>query len=177
MATEIHAQDVIILIFYLVLLVLGAYFLTRYVSKRAMKKGVRKPDNKKTGTKFKWKEGRYISVLDRVPVDRDKSIMVVEFEGKRYLMATTGQDIKLLDKLKKEYAKESEAETEEPGDEPSRPEAYQAQQGREGRFSARFFDSFKVVFKNYYKKDSLPFGVRLQDEIKKTKESGQGDRK
>ncbi len=169
MATEINAQDVFILIIYLALLILGAYLLTRYVSKRAMQKGMKKPEGKATAGKSKWKQGRYVSVLDRIPIDRDKSILVVEFEGKRYLMAATGQDIKLLDKLKKEETGETEA-AEEAGDFGA-PFAGTEENRREGGFHERFLKSFKTVFKNYFKRDTGSFGTHLQNEMNKGKEN------
>ncbi len=172
MAAEIHPQDVIILIVYLVLLVLGAYLLTRYVSRRSMKKGMKKPEGKTAGARSKWKQGRYVSVLDRIPIDRDKTIMVVEFEGKRYLMATTGQDIKLLDKLNKEETGDAETATAATQPRPPSSEADETQD--EGGFFERFFRSFKIVFKNYFKRDTVPFGVRLQNEMQKDSENEQG---
>ena len=172
MASEIHAQDVIILIIYLVLLVLGAYFLTRYVAKRSMQKGMKKPDGKSAGARPRWKQGRYVSVLDRIPIDRDKTIMVVEFGGKRYLMATAGQDIKLLDKLKKEEDWDTETEKAETDFHPPSPNVGETQE--EGGFFERFFGSFKIVFKNYFKRDAVPFGVRLQKEMQQGSESEHG---
>jgi flagellar biogenesis protein FliO len=175
MATEIRAQDVVVLIIYLVLLILGAYFLTRYVSRRAMKKGVKKPEGKAAGGKSKWKQGKHVSVLDRIPIDRDKTILVVEFAEKRYLMATTGQDIKLLDKLKTEEAREAQEAEEAEDTEPPSFETEETQ--KNSGFFERFSRSFKVAFKNYCKGNTVPFGIRLQNEMQKGKEGVRQDRK
>jgi flagellar biogenesis protein FliO len=161
MANEIQAKDVILLIVYLVILLVGAYYLTKFVSRRAMKKGVKKQPF--SGSKIKWKQGQLVSVVDRVPIDRDKTIMVVEFAGKHYLMATTGQDIKLLDTV--ELQKEGQEEnTEEQASQP--PMQDTASLVEEESFLRKFWSNFKVVSRNYYKnKNTTPFGMHLRKEL------------
>ena len=117
--------------------------------------------------------GKHVSVLDRIPIDRDKTILVVEFAEKRYLMATTGQDIKLLDKLQREEAAEFKAAEEEEATAPPSFETEEAQNA--DGFFERFFRGFKVAFKNYFKGNTVPFGIRLQNEMQKEKEGGRHD--
>lgn len=168
-AHEIQTSDVIILIVYLVLLLVGAYYLTKYVSKRAMQKGVKKAGGRFSGEKARWKQGQYVSVVDRIPIDRDKTILVVEFDHKHYLMATTGQDIKILDKIEVQKEKaEMEAEAVE-GQNVS--EGFSVQKEavyEEDNFFTKFLKSFKEVSRNYFKKNktnTAPFGIHLQKEM------------
>jgi Flagellar biogenesis protein len=172
-APEIRSSDVILLIVYLVLLLVGAYYLTKFVSKRAMQKGAKKgplPGSKSSGNKFRWKQGQMVSVVDRIPIDRDKTIMVVEFENKHYLMATTGQDIKLLDTV--DIPQEMETEEEEEQETARIPMQDAASAAEDDSFFKRFWGSFKVVSKNYYKnKNTTPFGIHLRKEL----DSKEGD--
>jgi len=97
LATEIGVQNILILIVYLVLILVAAYFITKYIASRALRRGMRKP--KAGGTAFtKNKLGHLVSVADRIVVDKEKTIMVVEFNGKYYLMGTTAQELKFIDK-------------------------------------------------------------------------------
>ncbi len=164
-AKEIQAQDIVLLIVYLVLLLVGAYYLTKFVSRRAMQKGSKKP---LAGNKARWKQGRLVSVVDRIPIDRDKTIMVVEFDNKQYLMATTGQDIKLLDTV----PLQQDGQEKEPEERDSAVPMQDAPPEEEGSFFKKFWSSFKVVSKNYYKnKNTTPFGIHLQKEL----DSKEGD--
>lgn len=168
-AREIQTSDVVILIVYLVLLLLGAYYLTKFVSKRAMQKGVQKTGGRFAGDKVRWKQGQYVSVVDRIPIDRDKTILVVEFDHKQYLMATTAQDIKILDKI--EVQKEKADMEAEAMDGQNVSEGFSVQKepfNEEESFFRRFFKSFREVSKNYFKKNkqnAAPFGVHLQKEM------------
>jgi flagellar biogenesis protein FliO len=100
LATEIGIQNVLVLIVYLVLILVAAYFITKYVSKRALRRGMRKPPAKSGKTKYARNElGRLISVADRIVVDKEKTIMVLEFNDKYYLISTTAQEMKCIDKV------------------------------------------------------------------------------
>lgn len=100
LATEVGARNVILLIVYLAIILVAAYFVTKYVARRALTKGMkRKP---KTGGVFRARTaepGTLISVADRIAIEKTKTIMVVEFQGKYYLMSTTEHDIKCIDKV------------------------------------------------------------------------------
>lgn len=168
MAKEIQTQDVILLIVYLVLLLIGAYYLTKFVSKRAMQKGTKK--RRYSGSKSKWRQGELVSVVDRIPIDRDKTIMVVEFAGKHYLMSTSGQDIKLLDTVEMQKSSQTDTEEQETG---SIPDLNMEPGAEEESFLKKFLRSFKVVSKNYYKnKNTTPFGIHLRKELDIEKKAG-----
>ena len=100
LATEVGARNVILLIVYLAIILVAAYFVTKYVARRALTKGMkRKPKN---GGVFRGRTaepGSLISVADRIAIEKTKTIMVVEFQGKYYLMSTTEHDIKCIDKV------------------------------------------------------------------------------
>lgn len=159
-AKEIQTQDVILLIVYLVLLLVGAYYLTKFVSRRAMQKGTKK--RHVFGQKNRWKQGELVSVVDRIPIDRDKTILVVEFANKHYLMSTSGQDIKLLDTV--EMQKSVSPDTaEEPVNMPGQSMEPGAE---EESFFKKFLRSLKSVSGNYYKnKNTTPFGIHLRKEL------------
>lgn len=169
----------------MVLLLVGAYYLTKYVSKRAMQRGAKKTRGRFAGDKDRWKQGQYVSVVDRIPIDRDKTIMVVEFNDKHYLMATTGQDIKILDKI--EVQKEKAGMEADAMDGENVSEGFSVRQEpflEEESFFKRFFKSFRQVSKNYFRKDKMnaaPFGIHLQKEMDSKKdvqnEDGSGNKK
>lgn len=100
LATEVGARNVILLIVYLAIILVAAYFITKYVARRALTRGMkRKP---KTGGVFRARTkepGELISVADRIAIEKTKTIMVVEFQGKYYLMSTTEHDVKCIDKV------------------------------------------------------------------------------
>lgn len=165
-AREIQTQDVILLIVYLVILLVGAYYLTKFVSRRAMRKGTKKP---LSGNRMRWKQGQMVSVVDRIPIDRDKTIMVVEFAGKHYLMSTTGQDIKLLDTVEIQKAQQEDGEEEQ---ESAQVPMQDADPAENQSFFKKFWSSFRVVSSNYYKnKNTTPFGIHLRKEL----DSREGD--
>lgn len=97
--------NVFLIILYLILILVGAYFATKAVGRLAMRRGMkRQPSKEKKGGgikalgKFSASNGQFLEVVDRIPVDRDKSMFVLEFEGKRYLMSATAQELRLVDK-------------------------------------------------------------------------------
>ncbi|MDL2237838.1 flagellar biosynthetic protein FliO [Christensenellaceae bacterium OttesenSCG-928-K19] len=100
LASEINVGSIILVIVFLIAMLVGAYYLTKFVNKRALQKGMKQ---KPAGT-GKWRApghqpGRLVTVADRIAVDRDKTVMVVEFRGKYYLLSTTQQDIRLIDSV------------------------------------------------------------------------------
>lgn len=132
----VNVQSVILLILYLLIFVVAIYFLTKFISKRSLQRGMKKTStSRKTGSKWfsssRVELGSLVSVADRIVVDKDKTIMVVEFKGQYYLMSTTGQDMHLIDKVlippediearkeKEEADGEDNASYTVPGEEPS----------------------------------------------------------
>lgn len=100
LATEVGARNVILLIVYLAIILVAAYFVTKYVARRALTKGMKRTP--KTGGVFRARTrepGTLLSVADRIAIEKTKTIMVVEFQGKYYLMSTTEHDIKCIDKV------------------------------------------------------------------------------
>lgn len=96
----VSAQSVALLVIYLLAIVVGIYFLTKLIAKKSLKRGIKKPGN---GARWfssnKAEPGRLIGVVDRIALDRDKTLTVVEFEGRYYMLGVTHQEIKLLDKV------------------------------------------------------------------------------
>ncbi len=99
LAPAVNPTDVIVIIVYLVLIVVAAYFLTKFVAKKSLQKGMRNSGMKRKSGAGKLEMGHLVSVVDRVAVDRDKTIMVVEFEGKYYLMSTSPNGLECIDKV------------------------------------------------------------------------------
>ncbi len=108
------ASTIILTILALVAVLLGAYFTTKLISKKMLKSGINQRNTAKPGRKVL---GKYVSLLDRAPLDREKSVVVVEFEGNYYLLGVSPQQVKLIDKspipaeeLLRREAEESERE-------------------------------------------------------------------
>lgn len=99
-APEIQASNVIWMIVVLALMIVGAYYLTKYVNGRALTKGMKKkPAGKNKRRLFQNDTGRLLCVADRIVIDREKTVMVVEFKGKYYLLSTTQQEIRCIDSI------------------------------------------------------------------------------
>ena len=154
-------EKVLLAILYLVLILIAAYFVTKAVGKRAMQRGMKKGGRGVRAPVM----GRLLSVEDRIAVDRDKSILVVEFEGKYYLMGATAQELTLIDKIDmpeealRRAAEENAEEKEEAV-------------GEDG-FLRRFCDNMKQESKKrFMKKDEEPGGFtdKLKREIEKDDE-------
>ncbi len=178
LATAPNMINIIVIIIYLVLIVIAAYLLTRYVAKRSLKKGMKKDPSagNRPGRKMKTEFGHLVSVADRIAVDRDKTVMVVEFQGKYYLLSTTPQGIKCIDKVPvpQQPAEESEgARTEAEVEIVAASSHAMGQPDQDGQesFFERFKKSFRVVFANYFKKSPPPeksseFSKQLTESIK-----------
>ena len=158
LAKGIDIQNILVMIVYLVLILLAAYFLTKFVAKRSMRKGMKKePGKSKPGVK-RQELGHLVSVADRIAIDRDKTVMVVEFQGKYYLLSTTAQEIKCIDKvpiqeeeiLQDINAGQDELPLEEiaADEQPPGPLA----QAQPENFWQRFCKSFKIVATGYFQK-------------------------
>lgn len=78
--------------FYVVVLVavlVGAYFTTRFIS----------------GKSRKMLKGRYISILDRMPLGKDKNVVLIEVGDQTLLIGVTNQSINNLGQINGEALK------------------------------------------------------------------------
>lgn len=101
MSSPIDAKNIILLIVFFAALLVGAYLLTKFVNRRAMQRGMKKPAGKKGGSNSRKAPeiGKMLSVMDRIAIDRDKTLMVVHFQEKYYFLSTTAQEIRVIDKV------------------------------------------------------------------------------
>lgn len=176
LATGISAQNILVIIVYLVLIVLAAYFLTKYVARRSLKKGM-KPSQSQRGGKAKTGFGHLVSVVDRIAVDRDKTIMVIEFQGKYYLMSTSADRIECIDQVDAPETPEEDAEEAQAEDaerEISYPAKEKAREADEDTFFKRFKKCIRIVLTSYLpkgmrsKQDDASFETRLEAQVKKS---------
>ncbi len=84
--------QILLLLLYLALIFAGVYFLTRFLG-RVMQRGTFLPG--KAGERLR--PGRHIRLVDRFNVDREKSILLLEAEGKRYLVGVNEHTFALLE--------------------------------------------------------------------------------
>ena len=163
----------------LVLIIVAAYFLTKYIAKRSLRQGMRdQPRQRSASSQQRQKPefGHMVAVVDRITVDRDKTLMVVEFEGRHYLIGTTADGFQCIDHVdmppQEEAAPEPEAMTAEPVDE--RPPD-------ERTFGQRFRKAFGIVLQSYLPKKMVsktnagkktPFDEQLKARIRAKTESG-----
>ena len=77
--------QVIVFLIGTVVIMFGAYYATYYIGTKAAGQ---------TRSRFK---NRYIAVIDRFAVARDKSFCIVEIAGKVYIVGVTNQSMTLLD--------------------------------------------------------------------------------
>ncbi len=91
----ISSGSIVWTIIVLVGVLAAAYFTTKFLSTRLLKSGLKQKNTSKSG---KTMLGKYVNIVDRAPIDREKSVIVVEFEDKLYLVGVTPQEIRLIDK-------------------------------------------------------------------------------
>lgn len=84
--------QILLLLLYLALIFAGAYFVTRFFA-RSMQRGALFPA--KGGGRLA--PGRHIRLVDRLSLDRDKSILLFDANGKRYLVGMSENAFALLD--------------------------------------------------------------------------------
>lgn len=84
--------QILLLLLYLALIFAGAYFVTRFFA-RTMQRGAVLPF--KGGGRLR--PGRHIRLVDRLPLDREKSILLLEADGKRYLVGVSEHAFALLE--------------------------------------------------------------------------------
>lgn len=84
--------------FYIVVLaavLVGAYFTTRFIS----------------GKSSKMLKGRYIQIIDRMPLGRDKNVVLIEVGDKTLLVGVTNQSISTLGQIDGEAIKAAREQT------------------------------------------------------------------
>lgn len=160
LAPSMDFGNVIRIIVILVLIIVAAYFLTKYISKRSLRQGMKdRPRRSRWSAssqqRTKPEFGHMVSVVDRIPVDRDKTLMVVEFEGSYYLIGTTPEGFHRIDQVEITEKPEPEAEAEEPQAAASAEE----RPPDEGTFGQRFRKAFGIVLRSY-----LPKGLAGRNE-------------
>lgn len=82
--------QILLLLLYLALIFAGAYFVTRIFA-RIAQRGVLPAA--KAGARH-----RHIFLVDRLALDRERSVLLLEADGKRYLVGVSGQAFTLLEK-------------------------------------------------------------------------------
>ena len=85
--------QILLLLLLLVLILIGVYFATRFFARFAQR-GALGP----LPGGGKGQRRRRIVLLDRLVLDRDRSVVLLESEGRRYLLGVGGQSFALLDK-------------------------------------------------------------------------------
>ncbi len=192
LATGVGATDVLVIIVYLVIIILAAYFLTKYIAKRSLRKGMRNAPGKQRGKASKAEFGHMVSVADRIAVDRDKTIMVLEFHGKYYLMSTSADRIECIDKVEvtteaeEQYSNPPDAmatEAKEMSDEVPAPVTQAVQRADdEDTFFKRFKKCIMIVLKSYLPKsarqsrDTESFDRQLKDQMGKGSKEKKDDK-
>jgi flagellar biogenesis protein FliO len=183
LATEIGVQNVLVLIIYLVLILVAAYFITKYVSKRALRRGMRKPQAGSGRTKNAQNElGHLISVADRIVIDKEKTIMVLEFNDRYYLISTTPQEMKCIDKvpiprdIKDMAGDEQSSGAGPPPDGQGQQEEYRSF----GQYLKDLWKQFRLKISPASRKGkpgAADFGSQLDKSMKKEKEKADGSNK
>lgn len=182
LAAGINFTDVLVIIIYLVLIVVAAYFLTKYVAKRSLKKGMKPSHAQRSGPKSRVEFGHMVSVADRIAVDRDKTIMVVEFQGKYYLMSTSADKIECIDTVDVPDAPPVSEEVEmQPGEEPEDAGIVQ-RPADEDTFFKRFKKCMRVVLQSYLPKSmrssarDVSFETRLNEQVRKSEKTDEKEK-
>lgn len=151
LAAPMDVGSVLRVIIILVLIIAGAYMLTKYIAQRSLRKGMKQqPRTSKGSASSQYPEfGHLVSVADRIAVDRDKTLMVIEFEGRYYLVGTTADGFQRL--------AEAEIPETEPEAEDTENVSAADQPADEGTFGQRFRKAFGIVLRSY-----LPAGMRRE---------------
>lgn len=170
LAPGIDVTNVLVIILYLVLIVAAAYFLTKYVARHSLRKGVRPKAGAGSGGSKKKEYWHMVSIADRIAVDRDKTIIVVEFQGKYYLLGTTAQGFEQIDKV--DIPETCETPEESPEEETETGVAAAVEGGVPDTFWNRFKKCFSIVLKSYLpgranKKDDASFSEQLKEKVSK----------
>lgn len=185
----VNAGSIAIVIVYLVIIVAALYFVTKYVNKRRLSKGVKKNTAAATATKkSKWggfftktdEPEHIVNIVDRVAVDRDKTLIVVEFMGRYYLMSTTGQDMHLLDKLPADAVGETQEENTTEAEEANPAASCDVTgEGEKDAGETGFFANFSYLakqqgskFKNLFSGGKKEKPISFEEQLKRKMEKG-----
>ncbi|MDO5111914.1 MAG: flagellar biosynthetic protein FliO [Clostridia bacterium] len=84
--------DILLMILYLVLILVGAYYATRLFARMAQR-GVLLG-----GGKNAFRPGAYITLIDRLAVDKEHSVLLIKV-GEDYYLIGMGEQVTLLEKL------------------------------------------------------------------------------
>jgi flagellar biosynthetic protein FliO len=76
-----EAFNIVIYLFFFVLVMIGAYYASRWISLKS----------------FKLFKGKYMDIVERVSIDKDKSFILLKKGEKVYLVGVTNQNMTLLD--------------------------------------------------------------------------------
>lgn len=107
LAEEPGAGQVLLLILYLILILVGVYFATRLFARVAQRAAAPRAQ---TGARFQ--PGRHIHLVDRLALDRERSILLFEADGKRYLVGVSGESfVKLSESEAPPYEPPAEGAT------------------------------------------------------------------
>lgn len=87
MSGSIEPQGVLLMILYLVLILAGVYYVTRLLAKAMGARGI----------VAKGKKRARIAIVDRVTLDKDKSILVIQYGEKEYLIGASAQSFSVLE--------------------------------------------------------------------------------
>ncbi len=79
--------DILLLVLCLALILAGVYFATRFFARAAQRGTIFQP----RGGFLRGQQKRHIVLVDRMMLDREKSIVLFDAEGKRYLVGVSGQ--------------------------------------------------------------------------------------
>lgn len=83
--------QILLLLLYLALIFAGAYFVTRFFA-RTMQRAAFLP-----ARGGRPAPGRHIRLVERLPIEREKSILLIEADGKRYLLGVSENAFALLE--------------------------------------------------------------------------------
>lgn len=86
------AGQILLLILYLAAILVGVYYATRFLGKVAMRGGLFSHNRASGGFRL----GKYVKLRDRLMLDKGKSLIVIEYQHKQYLLGMTEQSVVLI---------------------------------------------------------------------------------
>lgn len=94
-----YGWSTIWLILIMVAVIVGAYFTTKFISKKS----------------GRMMRGRYINVIDRLSVARDRQILLIEVAGKVMLIGISNQTVNILETFEKDEVDFADEKTQTDG--------------------------------------------------------------
>ena len=86
--------QILLLLLLLALLLVLVYYVTRFVGNFAAR-GTIFPGTKQSA----FRPGKYIELIDRLAVDREKSVLLVRVDGAYYLLGVSDEAVTLIEKV------------------------------------------------------------------------------